>query len=146
MAAVLTQIQTTLTQLPQCAVSSPRQPLNSTAIFFDARLPLYSHVPSSQQTVILNGITTSACGLDIACVCRDDEFLTSLQSDLATSCDRHDQASKLLPHWASHCALAFLYSCTCSLERVSHIKRCASLPREIVVHHQVMNCRLRDLQ
>lgn len=98
MAAVLTQIQTTLTQLSQCAVSSPRQPLNSTAIFFDARLPLYSHVPSSQQTVILNGITTSACGLDIACVCRDDEFLTSLQSDLATSCDRHDQASKLLPH------------------------------------------------
>ncbi|CAL8581168.1 hypothetical protein XPA_006871 [Xanthoria parietina] len=64
MAAVLTQIQTTLTQLPQCA-----------------------------QTVILNGITTSACGLDIACVCRDDEFLTSLQSDLATSCDRHDQAT-----------------------------------------------------
>ncbi|KAL8854497.1 MAG: hypothetical protein Q9221_000768 [Calogaya cf. arnoldii] len=63
MAGILTQIQTTLTQLPQCA-----------------------------QTVILNGITTSTCGLDIACVCRDDKFLTSLQSELATSCNRDDQA------------------------------------------------------
>ncbi|KAL8993916.1 MAG: hypothetical protein Q9169_005990 [Polycauliona sp. 2 TL-2023] len=64
MAGILTLIQSTLTQLPQCA-----------------------------QTVVLNGITRSTCGLDIACVCRDDEFLTSLQSDLATSCDRNDQAA-----------------------------------------------------
>lgn len=50
-----------------------------------------------QQTVILDGITTSSCGLDIACICRDDKFLTSLQSKLAVSCNRDDQASKLLP-------------------------------------------------
>lgn len=82
-------------------------------------------MPSSQQTVILNGITTSSCGLDIACVCRDDEFLTSLQSELATSCNRHDQASKLISQWASHCALGLLYSCIFSLERMCHQTLCS---------------------
>lgn len=56
-----------------------------------------------QQTVILDGITTSSCGLDIACICRDDKFLTSLQSELATSCNRDDQASKLLSQLVLHC-------------------------------------------
>ena len=55
-----------------------------------------------QQTVILDDITTSSCGLDIACICRDDKFLTSLQSELATSCNRDDQASKPLPLPVSH--------------------------------------------
>ncbi|KAL9048080.1 MAG: hypothetical protein Q9206_006257 [Seirophora lacunosa] len=62
MADVLTQIQTTLTQLPQCA-----------------------------QTAIISGITSSTCGLDIACVCQDDAFQTLLQTALPTSCNRPDQ-------------------------------------------------------
>ncbi|KAL8799507.1 MAG: hypothetical protein Q9182_005845 [Xanthomendoza sp. 2 TL-2023] len=57
--------------------------------------PIRLPVPPSQQTVILNGITTSTCGLDIACVCRDDKFLTLLQAQLAKSCDRNDQATTL---------------------------------------------------
>ncbi|KAL8922146.1 MAG: hypothetical protein Q9208_005341 [Pyrenodesmia sp. 3 TL-2023] len=62
MADVLTQVQTTLTELPPCA-----------------------------QTAIVSGITTSTCGLDIACVCQDDEFSALLQTTLAESCNRHDQ-------------------------------------------------------
>ncbi|KAL8810886.1 MAG: hypothetical protein Q9200_002234 [Gallowayella weberi] len=57
--------------------------------------PIRLPVPSAQQTVILNGITSSTCGLDIACVCRDDKFLTLLQAQLASSCDRNDQATTL---------------------------------------------------
>ncbi|KAL8667558.1 MAG: hypothetical protein Q9168_007229 [Polycauliona sp. 1 TL-2023] len=95
MAGVLTQIQTTLTLLPQCAVSSASVVKDQDiSIMRSSRLAYMRRAaPSLQSTVILDGITRSTCGLDIACVCRDDEFLTSLQSDLATSCDRDDQAA-----------------------------------------------------
>ena len=80
----------------------------------------FAHVcPRSQQTVILDGITTSSCGLDIACICRDDNFLTSLQSELAVSCNRHDQASKLLSQLVMHCEPPTFDPLVCQQSRYS---------------------------
>ncbi|KAL8866696.1 MAG: hypothetical protein Q9174_006145, partial [Haloplaca sp. 1 TL-2023] len=48
-----------------------------------------------QQNALISGITSSTCGLDIACACQDDEFLSLLQTKITTGCSRADQDATL---------------------------------------------------
>lgn len=84
MSSDIAQIQTTLAQLPQCAVSMYRyQPKEQVLISL------------AQQLAIVDGIKATSCGLtDVVCVCKDDSFLNVLQTSIATGCSRHDQESK----------------------------------------------------
>lgn len=46
-----------------------------------------------QEAAAVQGISASGCGLDIACVCGNDEFLALLQNAVLTECAPADQAS-----------------------------------------------------
>lgn len=84
MSSDIAQIQTTLAQLPQCAVSRYRYQPNKLVL---TSLP--------QQLAIVDGIQATSCGLaDVVCVCKDDGFFNVLQTSIATGCSRHDQESK----------------------------------------------------
>ena len=83
------EVETVISNIPSCAVC--------TSIILSSGDFSFAHKRVAQAAAIEQGILNSPCGLNIACVCRDDSFIDVLQQNISKTCDFQDEDSKLVP-------------------------------------------------